>query len=107
MSLLRLSALDVSARILLGRRKELEAVAAAENSTNKASADEAQDYYFDYDGELVMMGTDYFSAGVAPDNDGMLDHMENVAELFLAMKKFRQLGTNEENADMNLSLIHI
>ena len=29
----------------------------------------------------------------------MLDHMENVAELFLAMKKFRQLGTNEENVD--------
>ena len=31
----------------------------------------------------------------------MLDHMENVAELFLAMKKFRQLGTNEENVDEN------
>ena len=76
MSLLRLSGLDVSARILLGRRKELEAVAAAETSTNSATPDEAQDYYFDYDGELVMMGTDYFSAGVAPDNDGMLDHME-------------------------------
>ena len=76
MCLLRLSGLDVSARILLGRRKELEAVAAAETSTNNATPDEAQDYYFDYDGELVMMGTDYFSAGVAPNNDGMLDHME-------------------------------
>ena len=31
----------------------------------------------------------------------MLDHMENVAELFLAMKKFRQLGTNEENVGEN------
>ena len=76
MCLLRLSGLDVSARILLGRRKELEAVAAAETNTNFATPDEAQDYYFDYDGELVMMGTDYFSAGVAPNNDGMLDHME-------------------------------
>lgn len=76
MCLLRLSGLDVSARILLGRRKELEAVAAAETSTNNATPDEAEDYYFDYDGELVMMGTDYFSAGVAPNNDGMLDHME-------------------------------
>ena len=76
MCLLRLSGLDVSARILFGRRKELEAVAAAETNTNYATADEAQDYYFDYDGELVMMGTDYFSAGVAPNNDGMLDHME-------------------------------
>ena len=76
MCLLRLSGLDVSARILLGRRKELEAVAAAETNTSFATPYEAQDYYFDYDGELVMMGTDYFSAGVAPNNDGMLDHME-------------------------------
>lgn len=76
MCLLRLSGLDVSARILLGRRKELEAVAIADANTKYATPDEAQDYYFDYDGELVMMGTDYFSAGVAPNNDGMLDHME-------------------------------
>jgi len=72
MCLLRLSGLDIRARILLGRRKELAAAAAAETSPN----DTTEDYYFDYDGELVMMGTDYFSAGVAPNNDEMLDDME-------------------------------
>ena len=76
MCLLRLSGLDVSARILLGRRREVEAAAAIETSTNRVMVDDSQDYYFDYDGELVMMGNDYFSAGVAPNNDGILDHME-------------------------------
>jgi len=73
MCLLRLSGLDIRARILLGRHKELVAAAAETASTTD---DAANDYYFDYDGELVMLGSDYFSAGAAPNNDETVDHME-------------------------------
>ena len=73
MCLLRLSGLDIRARILLGRHKELVA-AVAETATT--TDDAANDYYFDYDGELVMLGSEYFSAGAAPNNDETVDHME-------------------------------
>jgi len=69
MCILRLSGLDVHARILLGRREELAETRDSAQEVNTCT----DDYYFDYDADLVVFGVDYVgvtSNTVPPEDNG-------------------------------------
>jgi hypothetical protein len=62
MCILRLSGLDVHARILLGRREELAETLGIAQEVNTCT----DDYYYDYDADLVVFGVDY--VGITSNN---------------------------------------